>query len=108
MAAGGIPPLVEVLASGTTSQAEKAAYVLENLATEEGNAEAMVTAGIEAALVSRFDLNFEDGMPFLCLFGLLDCYCVLTNHQNGLCPRHKFGKESRHSVFSSLALMLLL
>ncbi len=61
VAAGGIPPLIEVLASGTPSQAKKAVDVLENLAMEEKNAEAMVIAGVESALINLFDINLMEG-----------------------------------------------
>ncbi|CAM6036739.1 unnamed protein product [Sphagnum compactum] len=60
VAAGGIPPLIEVLASGTPSQAKKAVDVLENLAMEEKNAEAMVIAGVESALINLFDINLME------------------------------------------------
>jgi hypothetical protein len=61
VAAGGIPPLIEVLASGMPSQAKKAVDVLENLAMEEKNAEAMVIAGVESALINLFDINLMEG-----------------------------------------------
>ncbi len=61
VAAGGIPPLIEVLASGTPSQVKKAVDVLENLAMEEKNAEAMVIAGVESALINLFDINLMEG-----------------------------------------------
>lgn len=64
IAAGGLPPLIEMLASGSPLQAEKAAIVLENLAAERENAEAIVKAGVESALLSRLNEKVEEGIVF--------------------------------------------
>ena len=76
VAAGGLPPLLEILATGTPLQAEKAAMVLENLAMERANADAMVDAGVESALLSRLDVVVQQGTHSLAhepQFELLDC-----------------------------------
>lgn len=61
MAAGGLPPLIAMLATGSPLQAEKAASVLENLAKERENAEAVVKVGVEAALLSRLNVKVQEG-----------------------------------------------
>ncbi|KAG0603894.1 hypothetical protein M758_10G128700 [Ceratodon purpureus] len=61
IAAGGLPPLIEMLATGTPLQAEKAASVLEILAAERGNAEAMVKAAVGSAILSRLDVRVQEG-----------------------------------------------
>nr|PNR35431.1 hypothetical protein PHYPA_023331 [Physcomitrium patens] len=61
VAAGGLPPLIAMLATGSPLQAEKAASVLENLAKERENAEAVVKVGVEAALLSRLNVKVQEG-----------------------------------------------
>jgi len=72
--AGGLPPLIEMLATGSLVQAEKAACVLENLANERESAEAIVKAGVEFALLSRLNVEVEEGIvihwPFNMAFEL--------------------------------------
>ncbi|KAL3688298.1 hypothetical protein R1sor_014607 [Riccia sorocarpa] len=46
---------------GTPTYAEKAASVLENLATEKSNAATIVAAGVESALLSLLDVTFQEG-----------------------------------------------
>ena len=72
IAAGGLPPLIEMLATGSPLQAEKAAGVLENLATDRGNAEAMVKAEVEFALLSRLNVKLQEGIAFR-----LDIFTIL-------------------------------
>jgi len=76
IAAGGLPPLIEMLAAGSLVQAEKAASVLENLANERENAEAMVKAGVQSALLSRLNVKVQEGIvihwPFNIVFGIFN------------------------------------
>ncbi|KAL3688296.1 hypothetical protein R1sor_014605 [Riccia sorocarpa] len=61
VAAGGVPALIDIMVRGTPTYAEKAASVLENLATEKSNAAAIVAAGVESALLSLLDVTFQEG-----------------------------------------------
>ncbi|KAL2630411.1 hypothetical protein R1flu_015097 [Riccia fluitans] len=61
VAAGGVPALIDIMVSGSPTYAEKAASVLENLATEKSNATALVDAEVESALLSLLNVTFQEG-----------------------------------------------